>query len=251
MEHQNYGGQPGHHHHHHHRGSSIRGLGSGFEDMSLRGGASPPPQPISGQRVSGSVTPPLGSEFLGSSGPVVNNFCGVVIAGRPLLHEWTQVGDKLMLDVLHPSTVNELSFFMLPGAQLPQGMGVALYYSLPPYELWNILGAVHEGAPSGVFRTGWKGRFANQSITLRLGVSVEPIESIQNLEQVKGLETTYDRADWGRKLALDLYTYMGSFAQPMPGGGEAIVVSASVLDKWMKRFEARYGKDPNFVLKSS
>ena len=156
----------------------MQGLGSGFDGMNIHG--------FDPSRRDSSVSPTPPSLAPPSPSQIISNFCAVVIAGRPVLHEWTQVGDKLMLDVLEPSTVNELSFFMLPGAHLPPGHGAAIYYAMPPHTHWSLLGAVHENAPSGVFRTGWRGRFANQTQTLRLGVSVEPIETIQNLQQVKG-----------------------------------------------------------------
>lgn len=51
------------------------------------------------------------------------------------------------------------------------------------------------------------------------------------------------------KVAENLYRFMESFARPVPGMGEAMVVPTDVLDQWMKRFESKYRRDPSFVLK--
>ena len=42
---------------------------------------------------------------------------------------------------------------------------------------------------------------------------------------------------------------MASFNREFPGHGDALVVPTSVLDKWMERFEAKFRRDPNFMLK--
>lgn len=40
------------------------------------------------------------------------------------------------------NTVVDLTFFLLPGIQLPLGSGVVLYYSVPPFTEWTLLGAL-------------------------------------------------------------------------------------------------------------
>ena len=73
-----------------------------------------------------------------------------------------------------PATVPELTFFSLPATVIPAGYGAALYYSSNG-QTWELLGAIHEGKPSGVFRTGWT---TNEDIMscpmVQLAVTVEP-----------------------------------------------------------------------------
>lgn len=51
------------------------------------------------------------------------------------------------------------------------------------------------------------------------------------------------------KVAQHLFRFMESFARPVPGSGEALVVPTDVLDRWMKLFEAKHSRDPLFVLR--
>lgn len=51
-------------------------------------------------------------------------------------------------------------------------VAAVLYYSLPPFVNWEVLGAITMEKPSGVFRTGWTTMDGMTSV-LQLGVSVE------------------------------------------------------------------------------
>uniref|UniRef100_A0A7S2TES9 Hikeshi-like domain-containing protein n=2 Tax=Sar TaxID=2698737 RepID=A0A7S2TES9_PROMC len=186
-----------------------------------------------------------------SAGNLVNNVCGVLCPGRPVIIEWHQVeSTKLITDLPNPGLISDLSFFLLPGATVPPNTAMALYYSVPPFQMWNILGSISDVTPSATFSTGWETNpdFGQASV-VRLGVSIEPLDTITNLEQSKSIKTSQDRMDWGLKLAQDLYEFMGSYSQTT-SFGEQLVVPANVLDRWMARFKAKYSRDPNFLLKN-
>lgn len=53
-----------------------------------------------------------------------------------------------------PTLVPELTFFLLPTTPIPPGYGAVLYYSIPPFETWELIGSVFPEKPSGSFRTG-------------------------------------------------------------------------------------------------
>jgi hypothetical protein len=80
-----------------------------------------------------------------------------------------------MTEVEDPTSVPELTFFMLPTTPIPEGYGGVLYYSLPPFDNWELLGCVSPEKPSGVFRTGWT---TNEDMincpVVQLGVAIEP-----------------------------------------------------------------------------
>lgn len=57
-----------------------------------------------------------------------------------------------MTEVPVPAAVTDLTFFLLPGVQLPTGAGVALYYAMPPFQEWTVLGALTAGKPRWVRR---------------------------------------------------------------------------------------------------
>lgn len=101
---------------------------------------------------------------------------GVVIPGRPLITEFQVVdATKAVAIVEQPASVTELTFFILPTTVIPPGYGAILYYSVPPFQNWILIGSVDPTKPSGIFRTNWA---TNEDVKLnpivQLGVSLEP-----------------------------------------------------------------------------
>ena len=43
---------------------------------------------------------------------------------------------------------------------------------------------------------------------------------------------------------------MESFSRPVPGMGESLVLPMNILEKWMARFESKFRRDPNFMMKN-
>lgn len=176
---------------------------------------------------------------------------GVVIPGRPLITEFQQIdATKAVTVVDFPSTITEITFFLLPTTAIPPGYGAILYYAMPPFQQWAVLGSVDPSKPSGTFRTGFA---TNEEIKncqcVQLGVSLEPLDTIRNLEiTYSGVE---DRFAFAHKIALDLFQYMTSFSTGDSSTTGMIVVPMNVFDKWMERFERKYRIDPNFMMKNN
>lgn len=175
---------------------------------------------------------------------------GIIIPGRPLIADF-QVLDstKAVTVVEHPHMVSELTFFLLPTTTIPPGFGAILYYSLPPFQQWTLIGSIDPSKPSGIFRTGWvTNEEVKSSPVVQLGVSLEPLETIKNLELVgSGVE---DRFTFAHKIAQDLFQYMASFSTGNASSQGMMMVPMNVFDRWMERFERKYRLDPNFMLKS-
>mmetsp|Transcript_305 Transcript_305/g.607 ORF Transcript_305/g.607 Transcript_305/m.607 type:complete len:215 (+) Transcript_305:26-670(+) len=168
------------------------------------------------------------------------------------------------------STVSELVFFLLPGVSLPQDHGAMLFWQIvstpssntmtsTPFTSgattteFELVGAIANHKPSGVFRTGWATNetlssamnSATSTITINLGVSIEPISSVQNIGVIPD-KTTHV----AKKIASDLFNYMQSFDTGSGGAGN-MVVPKNIFDRWMSRFEAKARVDPNFFMKDS
>ena len=167
------------------------------------------------------------------------------------------------------SAVTELVFFLLPGVPLPPDHGALLYWqivSMPasnsmsstPFSTgmitteFELVGAVANHKPSGVFRTGWATNEtigaalkSPSNVTINLGVSIEPMSSVQNMGLIQDRTTHV-----AMKIAMDLFNYMQSFDTGL-GGGENMLVPKNVFDRWISRFETKARVDPTFFMKSS
>ena len=85
-----------------------------------------------------------------------NPLFGVVAPGRPAIFDFQPVNETKAITVLQdPSSITEVTFFLLAGNVIPDGFGAMLYYSIPPFTNWETLGAISPSKPSGIFRTGW------------------------------------------------------------------------------------------------
>ncbi len=101
---------------------------------------------------------------------------GIVVPGRPVITEFQLVDStKAMTMLEQPATVPELTFFLLPTTVIPPGYGAILYYSIPPFQNWVLIGSIDPAKPSGIFRTNWA---TNEEVrncpVVQLGVSLEP-----------------------------------------------------------------------------
>ena len=173
---------------------------------------------------------------------------GLVIPGRPLITSFQLIdATKAIIQVDDPSSITEVTFFSLPNSQIPPGYGAILYYSVAPFQNWVLLGSITPIRPSGIFRTGFttKDEVKGQTV-VQFGVSLEPLETIENLNiATDGVE---DRFHFAHKIALDLWQYLTSFTTD--NGSATIVVPKNIFDRWLEKFNRRYKLDPNFYMKN-
>ncbi|KAL7524259.1 hypothetical protein ACHAWF_000883, partial [Thalassiosira exigua] len=112
------------------------------------------------------------------------------------------------------STVSVLVFFLLRGGSLPQDHGAMIFWQIVPTSGTNnmsstrfpaaattiefkLVGVIANHKPSGVFRTGWSMHDQLSSalnsplstITINLGVSIEPLDHVQNVGMIKDKTT--------------------------------------------------------------
>jgi len=116
----------------------------------------------------------------------------------------------------------------------------------------GLVGAIANHKPSGVFRTGWATNetlsaamnSTSSTVTINLGVSIEPIERISNIGAIQDKTSAV-----AKKIAEYLFNYMQSFDAGNGGGGN-MVVPKNIFERWMSRFESRASRDPNFFMKN-
>jgi hypothetical protein len=207
-----------------------------------------------------------------------SSLMGLVVPGAPIRTDFVPAdatGTKFTLKLTSPgdlpsplSIVNELCFFLLPGASLPPNAGVLIYFQLEigPNEQsgFELLGSLTPSSrPSDIFRTGWSehGQFLsvgpNQPAVVNIGISIEPLETVRNLTPSGENQLSVSSAATSRrpfvaqKIALDLFNFMQSFDTNGAVGSQSMVVPKNIFDRWWNRFETKIKRDPNFFLKNS
>lgn len=200
--------------------------------------------------------------------PVVPNAFGLIVPGGPVRNDFVPVdatGTKFALQLRSPgdlpnplTLVNELVVFL--GAPLGPNQGVMVYWQLVAQQEqsgFEFLGSLTMGQPSQIFRTGWSehDQFLsippNQPVTVTIGLSIEPIESIRNLSNASTENVNSRRPLVAQKIAQDLYNFMQSFDTGGGGGmNGTMVVPQNIFERWWKRFENKSRRDPNFFLNS-
>jgi hypothetical protein len=173
---------------------------------------------------------------------------GLVCPGRPLRTDFTiSDASKLVLDVPAPRDVSSVCVFILPGASLPPGTGVAVFWALPPYSSFTALGALTPETPSAVWSTGWASTPEIQAApSIRIGVSLETLDVCLNLNATQAGAREARVAGFAQLVANDVGNFLGSFAQVTPQG-ERLVIPPTALGVWLRRVEERFRADPEFL----
>lgn len=196
------------------------------------------------------------------------NAFGMLVPGGPVRNDFGPVdgsGTKFALqlrspgDLPNPLTVNELVFFL--GAPLAAGQGVMVYWQLASGQEqsgFELLGSLTMDQPSQIFRTGWSEHdqflslSPHQPVTVTIGMSIEPLESIRNVANTTSANANARRPLVAQKIAQDLYNFMQSFDSSGTGGSNgSMVVPTNIFERWWKRFESKSQRDPSFFLKNS
>jgi protein Hikeshi len=234
---------------------------------------------------------PAGPGISSPSMDILNNdtnnvpLVGMVASGYPMRTNFVPSdpsGTKFTLSLTSPgdlpsplTLVNELTFFLLPSAAsiLPPNVGLMIYWQLQilnggassssGFELLGTL--IPHTRPSNIFRTGWAEHdqflttlAPNQPAQIVIGISIEPLESVQNVEETHSISQQHRQqqiatttAVMAQKIGQDLFNYMRSFdTNGATTGNQTIAVPANIFDRWWQRFERKLQRDPNFFLKN-
>jgi protein Hikeshi len=207
--------------------------------------------------------------------PVRTDFVPVDATGMRFAVRFTCPGD-----IPGPLTlIRELVFFTLPHVPFPPDQGVMVYWQIMTAAAtlplatgtensvstgFEFLGCITPDCPSQVFATGWSEHeqvtniaASGLPVILTIGASVEPLSSIHNVAD--GNARNSNNANPGinasklhvaHKIALDLFNFMRSFDTGAAGNGY-MTVPTNIFDRWYRRFENRFQRDPNFFLKNS
>lgn len=176
----------------------------------------------------------------------------VTIPGRQMQLGWRLVAENRAVmtePIIEANAVPDVMISMLPGCSFFRPDQAACVYWSHNGQDWSLLGAISHQVPSSLFRTGWVNLLENGSI-IQLAVSIEPMEVAANLGLGVNGEALEDRKAFASAIARDLWTFLTSFAD-IQSNGSMMLVPTTVLDRWMERFNSKFARDPNFMLKDS
>lgn len=192
--------------------------------------------------------------------PQATDAFGLIIPGGPVRTDFVPVdGLKFSLtlvgvDIPH---VQEVVLFALHPEQWPPNHGLLCYWqiSTPQQQTgFELLGSLTREAPSSVFSTGWSEKeqvisilSSSTNANVTIGLSLEPLDNLNNLQVNNSLE---QRLLVAQGVASDLFQFMQSFDTGAAGAGN-MVVPTNIFDRWFRRFENRFRRDPNFFLKNN
>ena len=110
--------------------------------------------------------------------------------------------------------------------------------------------ALSNTKPSVIVNSGWPLNPAvNEAPVVRVGILIEPAAEL--LPKLETLEFPDFRRDFARKIALNLFRFIESFSQGPSRDGSFLRCPQDVLDRWLARFDEKYRRDPNFILKTN
>jgi len=193
--------------------------------------------------------------------PAAEHLLAVIVPGRPIQSDWHIVGESravLSGHIVSAPEVPEIMVSLLPDrADFMRPELAAVLYWTSDGANWSLLGALWQQKPSAMFRTGW-GSSLPPGSSVQLAVALEPMDVASNLGlDVLAAGGAEEKRTFARAIAKDLWNFLTSFSQHVPGGGglqsngEMMLVPTNILDRWMDRFDQKYQRDPNFMLKSS
>ena len=137
-----------------------------------------------------------------------------------------------------------------PPTPLPDNHGVVLYYgSAHDSANWVYLAGLTPQQPSKIVRTNWESNDELRGAhSVTLGISIEPIDTINNLNEAveDDASTTTRNKSFGVRVARDLFNFMASFNTN--SNTSYMTVPTNILERWVKRFEEKYERNPRFFL---
>lgn len=201
--------------------------------------------------------------------PVGNPIFGLVIPGGPVMTDFVPMdptGKKFAITLSSPgqlpsplTMVNEVVCFLTNPQSLPPDHGILVYWQLryaQEQSGFELLGSLAPNRPSEILRTGWSehSQFLavgpNEGAQVTIGLSIEPMESVQNLASAIEANNRSKRPLVAQKIAKDLFNFMNSFDSGASGPTQ-MVVPKNIFERWWQRFENKSKRDPNFFLKNT
>lgn len=129
-------------------------------------------------------------------------------------------------------------------------MGVAVYYSLPPYNEWQYVGPISVSNPTRTFRAQWMDKIPLDLPALQIGIALDSLEVLKAKVGSDAMED--ERAlNSAKGIASHLFNFMSSYSQSpdqyqRSSNKDVMIVPCDCIDKWLKKFLDKHRRDPYF-----
>ena len=173
---------------------------------------------------------------------------GIVIPGSPIITSGPIISSNIVVDVYNPKIINNISLFLID--PIPNDFGVALYYSVPPFQTTQFLGFVSNQKPSDIFYTGWSlDPYVNIYQSIKIGIKMESLKNIKTSFEEK-ITKNDNNKEFPKRLAKNLYNYLDSFNLNQDYNRKLLAVPVNSIINWYNKFVKKYMVDPGFLMKS-
>ncbi|KAI8079739.1 uncharacterized protein BX664DRAFT_361915 [Halteromyces radiatus] len=194
---------------------------------------------------------------------------GCIAAGRLVQTNLQQVDvNKYVFELSDPQSINHLVVFLLGTIPFEPGYAATVHL-LWPNKDWQLLGGLSNEKPSAIFRIGGgKNNIMMNQPTATLGISIEPIETVQQLLSTlssgvmksggSNLQHAVSMTEVGQmasRVIENLFNYVTSFAvQDLPMNGIALgevtergYLPVKAFQTWYNNLSRKLANDPNYL----
>ncbi|KAK5049053.1 hypothetical protein LTR84_005475 [Exophiala bonariae] len=182
---------------------------------------------------------------------------GVFIPSRPIIPELNTISaHQFAITIPTAPTFHNIGVFLHPNQLLPADMAAGVYMQLPGEAGFKFLGAIANEKPSALFKVNLpantNGAGTPNNGEINLGISVEPLQSIQ--VQMAQLQQQQQQAEKPRgpdtrllaqRIIKNAFNFLAGFAGNTANGVE--VVPLKSFQDWWGKFERRVQNDPGFL----
>ncbi|KAF8251631.1 DUF775-domain-containing protein [Wilcoxina mikolae CBS 423.85] len=192
---------------------------------------------------------------------------GCIVAGRAVqTNLQTLTPTQFTFSIPSPGSINHLVVFLLPDTILPPTHAATVHIRFPSQPTFQLLGAISAAKPSAIFRVRGivdGAAMIDQSGEVTLGISVEPVETVEAQLLTLGSGAAAGNGAGGamsgalvkaqrgvgtlqlaQRIIGNAFNYLSSFSQSA-GGEEMVPLKA--FQEWWKKFEKKVEYDPSFL----
>ncbi|GLH08295.1 hypothetical protein R5R35_002534 [Gryllus longicercus] len=190
---------------------------------------------------------------------------GVLVTGRLVQTDFEQVSPtRCVSTIVDADSINHIVVFLTGIQPFPEGTGGLVYFSWPDENApptWQLLGHISNEKPSAIFKISnlKKGSqfseemvmfgMQQQSHLARIGISVEPLQEVQQQSANVASEMNNVVHLFGQKMLENFVNYTSSFvvspAQIIPNANESYI-PLSTMQTWYNNFLRKLQQNPNF-----